>query len=168
LDPDLVGTNVWNALGQLGNKSYLERAEDVIAMVHAAVPEVGVSITRLASHLRDSRITFAHQLRPKKGPLQDRYDRWMVLSMVTPWLLRARLLLEVGVDPQVLREKYLVNELFTLRRAQSEIRVRKLGWDKPPEKTSGQRKWTPTVKAEIQPLTSFALIRELIRSVCGR
>ena len=55
LDPDVMGTSVWNALGQFGDKSYLERAEDVVAKVCAAVPEVGVSITRLASQLRDSR-----------------------------------------------------------------------------------------------------------------
>jgi hypothetical protein len=169
LDPDVMGTSVWNALGQFGDKSYLERAEDVVAKVCTAVPEVGVSITRLASQLRDSRITFAHQLRPKKGPLQDRYDRWMVLSMVTPWLLRTRLLLEVGVDPQVLREKYLVNETFTLHLAQSEIRVKKLGWDKPRATSKDpNRRWTPSVPAESEPLTPFALIRLLIRSVCGR
>jgi hypothetical protein len=131
------------------------------------VPEVGVSITRLPSQLRESRITFAHQLPRPKGPLQDRYDRWMVLSMVTPWLLRARLLLEAGFDPQVLREKYLVDETFALHRAQLEVLVKKLGWDKPPGKQSGRRRWTPSVPAESQPLTPFALIRELIRTVRG-
>jgi hypothetical protein len=167
LDPDLMGMSVWDALGQLGNKSYRERAEDLIAKVYAAVPEVGVSITTLPSQLRNSRITFAHQLRPPKGPLQDRYDRWMVLSMVTPWLLRARLLLEAGFDPQVLREKYLLDETFTLHRAQSEVLVKKLGWDKPPGKQTGRRRWIPSVSGESQPLTTFAVIRELIRTVCG-
>ena len=167
LDPDVMGTRVWNALGQLGDKSFLERAEEIIAAACAAVPEVGGSITTLASRLRDPRNTFAHQLRPA-GVLQDRYDRWMVLSIVTPWLLRVRLLLEVGIDPQVLREKYLENETFTLHREQAEILVKKLGWDKPPGPRSESRKWTPSVTAESPVLTPMALIRELIKSVCRR
>lgn len=44
LDPDVVGTRVWNALGHWVDKSYLERAEEVVAAVCAAVPEIGVSI----------------------------------------------------------------------------------------------------------------------------
>jgi hypothetical protein len=57
-----------------------------------------------------------------------------VVSSVTPWLLRALLLLEVGVDAQVLREKYLENENFAFYRVNAEIRVRELGWDKPPSR----------------------------------
>jgi hypothetical protein len=166
LDPHAMGTSVFNALGQLGDKSYLERAEDVVTKVYAAVPEVGTSITRLAARLRDSRITFAHQLRPNKS-LQDRYDRWMVLSIVTPWLLRTRLLLEVGFDPEILRDRYLVDETFTLHRAQSEVRVKSLGWDQPRSTPKDQRRrWTPSVPTESQPLTTFALIRELIMRLC--
>jgi hypothetical protein len=167
LDPDVMGTRVWNALGQLGDKSFLERAEEIIAVACAAVPEVGVSITTLAPRLRDSRITFAHQLRPE-GALQNRYDRWMVLSIVTPWLLRTRLLLEVGIEPQVLRDKYLENETFTLHREKAEIRVKKLGWDKPPRPKSEDRRWTPSVTAESPVLAPMALITELIKSVCRR
>ena len=167
LDPGIVGTRVWNALGHVGDKSYLERAEEVVAEVCAAVPEIGVSITRLAPHLRDSRITFAHQLRPE-GALQDRYERWMVLSIITPRLLRARLLLEAGIEPHVVRENYLENETFTLHREQAEIRVKKLGWDKPPGPKSKSRTWTPSATAESPVPTPMALIRELMKSVCRR
>jgi hypothetical protein len=162
-DPAAVGTRVWNALGFWMDKSYLERAEDIVAAVCAAVPEVGLSITRLAAHLRDSRITFAHQLR-QEGDLQDRYERWIVLSIITPWLLRARLLLEAGIAPQVLREKYLVNETFTLHREQATIRVKKLGWDQPPGPRPADRTWAPSKAAENPPTTRMDLIRELIRS----
>jgi hypothetical protein len=65
------------------------------------------------------------------------------VSSVTPWLLRASLLLEVGVDAQVLREKYLENENFAFYRVNAEIRVRELGWDKPPSRPERERKWTP-------------------------
>ena len=41
-------------------------------------------------------------------------------------------MLEVGVDAQVLREKYLENRYFASYRVNTEIRVRELGWDKPP------------------------------------
>jgi hypothetical protein len=103
LDPHLMGTRVMNALGHVGDKSFLERAQAIVDKVCAEVPEIGVSITTLASRLTDPRHSFAHQLPQDnaKDPLQDRFDRWMVLSRVTPWLLRTLLLLEVGVEPQV-------------------------------------------------------------------
>jgi hypothetical protein len=101
-----MGTRIWNALEHFVEKSFLERTEEMVVKACAAVPEVGVLMTTLAPRLRDDRITFAHQL-PPEGALQDRYDRWIVLSTVTPWLLRTLLLLEVGIPPQVLREKYL-------------------------------------------------------------
>jgi hypothetical protein len=163
LNPDVVGTRVWNALGHWVDKSYLERAEEIVTAVCAAVPEIGLSITRLAPHLRDSRITFAHQLRPE-GDLQGRYERWIVLSIIAPWLLRARLLLEAGIEPQVLREKYLENETFTLHREQAEIRVKKLCWDQPPGPQSKRRTWTPSVTTESPAPTRMDLIRELIKS----
>ncbi|WAJ47960.1 hypothetical protein OK015_28835 (plasmid) [Mycobacterium sp. Aquia_216] len=167
LDPDAVGMRVWNALGHWVNKSYLERAEEVVTAACAAVPELGLSITRLAKHLRDSRITFAHQLRPE-GDLQERHERWMVLFIITPWLLRARLLLEAGIDPAVLREKYLENETFTLHREQAEIRVRKLRWDQPPEPPSKRRTWTPSVTPENPAPTRMDLIKDLIKSFLPR
>jgi hypothetical protein len=39
-----------------------------------------------------------------------------VVSGITPWLLRALLLIHVGVDPRVVREKYLKNERFAFYR----------------------------------------------------
>lgn len=163
LDPDIVGARVWNALGHWVGKSYLERAEEIVTAACAAVPELGLSITRFATHLRDSRITFAHQLRPE-GDLHERHERWMVLFVITPWLLRARLLLEAGIDSAVLREKYLENETFTLHREQAEIRVRKLRWDQPPAPQSKRRTWTPSVIPENPPPTRMDLIRELVKS----
>ena len=113
LDPHIMGARIWNALGHIGDKSFLERAEDVVAKVCAEVPEIGLSITNLASRLTNPRHSFAHQLpqNDAKDPLEDRVTRWTVVSSVTPWLLRALLLLEIGVDAQLLREKYLNNSI---------------------------------------------------------
>lgn len=170
LDHSLMGTRVWNALGHVGDKSFLERAEEVIGKVCAVVPEIGVSIAALASKLTQPRHSFAHQLPQNnaKEPLVDRITRWTVVSSVTPWLLRALLLLEVGIDPQFLRERYLENENFAFYRVNTEIRVRELGWDNPPNKPERQRKWTPTSPAESSVPGLLALIRTLFRSVFGR
>jgi hypothetical protein len=57
-----MGTRVWKALGHVGDKSFLERAQEVVDTVCAEVPEIGVSITKLASKLTEPRHSFAHQL----------------------------------------------------------------------------------------------------------
>jgi hypothetical protein len=131
---------------------------------------IGVSITTLPPRLTNPRHSFAHQLPQNnaKDPLDDRITRWTVVSSVTPWLLRALLLLEVGVDAQVLREKYLENQNFAFYRVNTEIRVRKLGWDRSPSKTQRQRIWTPTPPADSSVLAPLALIRALVRSVFRR
>ena len=165
LDPQEMGTRVWNALGQLGDKSFRERAERIVPEACAPVPEVGLSITWLGARLSEPRNTFAHQLL-LKGPLAARVDRWIVVSRVVPWLLRSILLLKVGVEPQVLREKYLENESFALHRVQSEIRVRKLGWDHPRQTQHQDRQWTPTTTTEGTELPPLTLIKILTRSVC--
>jgi hypothetical protein len=65
--------------------------------------------------------------RNTKDPLEDRARRWTVVSQVTPWLLRALLLLRVGVEPQVLREKYLENKRFAFYQVNVEVRVKEVG-----------------------------------------
>jgi hypothetical protein len=130
LDRELMLDRVKKALGHVGDKSFLERAEAVVTEVCAAVPEIGESVARLPARLTDPRHSFAHQLPQDdtKEPLADRARRWTVISQVTPWLLRALLLLHVGVEPRVLREKYLENERFAFYRVNVAQRVRELGW----------------------------------------
>ena len=134
LDRDLMYERVKNALGHVGDKSYLERAEEVVAKVCAVVPEIAESVDRLEARLTEPRHSFAHQLPQddKKDPLDDRIRRWIVVAKVTPWLLRALLLLEVGVDPATLREKYLEFQQFAFSRINVEQRVLELGWNLPP------------------------------------
>jgi hypothetical protein len=131
LDSTLMQERVRRAVGHLGDVSYRERAAAVVARVCAEIPEIASMVPHLDAHLTDPRHSFAHQL-PQDGikdPLDDRATRWIVISRVTPWLLRALLLLEVGVEPQLLHQKYLENENFAFDRVNVELRVRQLGWE---------------------------------------
>ena len=133
LNPELMRERVKRAVGHVGDKSYLERAAAVVERVCAELPEIAAMVPDLPVRLTDPRHSFAHQLPQdnEKDPLDDRARRWIVISRVTPWLLRALLLLEVGVEPQLLRQKYLENENFAFDRVNVELRVRELGWESP-------------------------------------
>nr|MDT0522279.1 hypothetical protein [Streptomyces sp. DSM 41633] len=126
LDPQTVGICVASALGHFSDKSFLERAEEIVDRVCSAVPEIAVSIPNLASKITDPRHSFAHQIPQDdaKDPLETRFDRWAVISRVTPWLLRALILLEIGVDPATLRESCLNKQYFAMFRENAERRVR--------------------------------------------
>lgn len=147
LDPQIVGRSVTSALGHFSDKSFLERAEEIVDRVCSAVPEIAVSIPNLASKITDPRHSFAHQLPQDdvKDPFETRFDRWAVVSRVTPWLLRALILLEIGIDPATLRENCLNKQYFAMFRENAERRVRDLGWDNPPSRKPRQRVYTPSV-----------------------
>jgi hypothetical protein len=166
VDPQEVGTRVANALNQLGDMSFRERAEQIVAEVCDAVPEVRVSIARLGAKLTEPRNDFAHQL-PLQGKLASRVDRWVVVSRVTPWLLRALLLLNVGIDPSMLRQKYLENQSFALHQVQSEIRVRRLGWDQS-AKPQAVRTWKPSPAQDYADLPPLVLLTSLCKSLWRR
>jgi hypothetical protein len=133
LDRDLVLDLVTKALGHVGDVSYRDRAEAVVAMVCAAVPEIAESVTNLPARLTDPRHSFAHHLPQDeaKEPLEVRVRRWTVVSYVTPWLLRTLLLLHAGVEPDVLHTKYLEFQRFAFFRANVAQLVRELEWELP-------------------------------------
>jgi hypothetical protein len=138
LDHELVRWRVNDALGHLGERSYRERATDIVDAVLAAVPEIGESVANIPRRLRDTRIEFAHQLpqpsvNDSKDPLEKRALRWLALSRVTTWLIRVLLLLHVGVEPGLLREKCLEHERFAFQRVNLDKLVRELGWEPPTE-----------------------------------
>jgi hypothetical protein len=56
----------------------------------------------------------AHQipLDHEDEPLEVRYLRWLVVTQVTPWLLRGLLLLATDIEPGVLREGHSENSRF--------------------------------------------------------
>ena len=100
---------VEEAVGHIGEVSYQERAKAIVDQVFAAVPEVGEPVEGWPARLKDPRNTFAHQLiqDDEKESLEDRGRRWTVISRIAPWLLRILLLLHVGVEPELLRQKCL-------------------------------------------------------------
>jgi hypothetical protein len=133
LDPELVGELVRKAVGHVGDKSFRDRAEEVVAEVQRAVPEIAESVAGLPVRLTDPRHSFAHQLpqAQAKEPLEDRWRHWTAVSRITPWLLRALLLLDVGIDPHYLHERSLEHEQFAFFRENTAQLVRELGWDLP-------------------------------------
>lgn len=141
LDHELVRRRVSDALGHLGERSYRERATDIVDAVLTAVPEIGESVANIPPRLRDSRIEFAHQLpqpsmSDSKDPFEMRALRWIALSRLTTWLIRVLLLLHVGVDSGLLRERCLEHERFAFYRVNLDKLVRELGWEPPSEPQS--------------------------------
>jgi hypothetical protein len=130
IDPETMRDRVVKALGFIGEKSFRERAEEVVARALQAVPEIAVSIPSLAACPTDPRHAFAHQLPQDKmkDPLEARIRRWTVVSLVTPWVLRVVLLLAVGVDADLLRQKCLENERFAFFWQNTALRARELDW----------------------------------------
>jgi hypothetical protein len=140
LDPELVRDLVSKAIGHVGQFSYQDRAKAVVAKVCGAVPEIGKWVANLPARLTDPRHNFAHQLPQDetKESLEVRVRRWIVVSQVTPWLLRVLLLLEVGVEPGVLHKSCVENERFAFFSENVAQLVDDLGWERPsPDKSSG-------------------------------
>ncbi len=130
LDPAAVYKLVRSTLGHINQVSYRDRAEDIVQKVAAAVPEIADIVPGLAGHMVKTRDSFAHQLpQDAKDPLEDRVRRWIVIAKVTPWLLRALLLLETGIEPSIVRQKFLESQSFAFDRVNAELRVRQLGWE---------------------------------------
>jgi hypothetical protein len=133
LDPDKVRTAVKDAVGHFDQVDYLRRAEDVVTTVCGAIPEINESVAALPKRLKDARNEMAHQLPldHEEEPLEVRYLRWLVVSQVTPWLLRGLLLLEAGVEPSLLHDQHLAHNRFFYFRANVAQFVEGLGWELP-------------------------------------
>lgn len=130
LDPDEVRNAVKDAVGHFDDVDYLQRADDVVTMVCNVLPEINESVADLPKRLRDARNEMAHQLPldHEKEPLEVRYLRWLVVSYVTPWLLRSLLLLDIGIEPALLRDQLSANSRFFYFRANVAQFVAELGW----------------------------------------
>ncbi|WP_441964673.1 hypothetical protein [Mycolicibacterium houstonense] len=87
----------------------------MVAEVSAAIPEFTIVLPDIATRIKKARNDFAHHIvyTESKEPLADRELRWMVVAVITPWLLRALLLLRAGIDPVTLRTGYAASERFT-------------------------------------------------------
>jgi hypothetical protein len=130
----LDSEHVMKAFMLLQEVSFQDRAKVVVAEVTSAVPEIVEAVVNLPSLLGKVRVKFAHQLREKKSePLEVQWRRWLVVTRVTPWLLRGLLLLWAGVEPEVLHKNYLEHESFAFYRENMMYLVRELGWEMPPD-----------------------------------
>ncbi|UQB93080.1 MULTISPECIES: HEPN domain-containing protein [Mycobacterium] len=110
--------------------SFQERAQAIVTEVCSVVPEISESITELAGRITKARNSLAHIL-DDKAPLEDRVLQWLIVSGATSWLLRCLLLLQVGIEPQLLRERLLMFQRFAFFRANTAQHVQELGWDLP-------------------------------------
>lgn len=124
LDAELVAAS----LAFFGEVSFRDRATEVVSVVSAAVPEIAESVPNLPALLTETRNELAHHLIPDevREPLEARYLRWILVSTVTPWLLRCLLLLHAGVDPNVLHERLLMSKRFEMQRANTAQHVKEL------------------------------------------
>jgi len=112
--------------------SFQERAAAIVAEVTGVIPELTESIANLPRRITKARNNLAHHLtRKARKPIEVRVLEWLVVSEAISWLLRALLLLRVGIDPQVLRRRFLDFQRFGFFRANTQQHVSELGWDLP-------------------------------------
>lgn len=130
MDFDLVHTAVKDAVGHFEDVGYRTRAQDITSHVADAVPELAESIPDLPEKLTTARNELAHHLvlSDEKEPFDTRINRWVVISYVTPWLLRLLLLLHAGVKPDSLRTACLDSDKFGFLRANLAAIARDLEW----------------------------------------
>lgn len=133
LDHALVRKLVTDALGHIGQVSFGDRATDVVTEVCCAVPEIVESLADLPGQLKAARNDMAHhlQLDEQKEPLLQRYRRYLVITTMTPWLLRGLLLLRAGIEPDALHDGYISHQRFEFARANVTQFVAELGWQQP-------------------------------------
>jgi hypothetical protein len=130
IDPNLVRTAVKDAVCHFEDVGYRTRAQEITDKVTSVVPELAESVPDLAGKLTAARNDITHHLvlNDEKEPLADRIDRWVVVSYVTPWLLRLLLLLHAGIEPDALHRACLGSERFGFVRANVAAIARDLGW----------------------------------------
>jgi hypothetical protein len=132
LDPQQIRDAVMKSVSHFEDVDYLQRAADVVTKVCAVLPEIAesVPVADLPALLGDGRNEMAHllPLDHAQEPLEARYLRWLVVTNVTPWLLRGLLLLEAGVDPGTLHDRHLAYGRFNFFQANVAQFVDELDW----------------------------------------
>lgn len=129
LDPQ----SIQSAVTVFQEVSYRDRAEAIVAEVCSAIPEIAESVADLPRRITTARNELAHQLLLDEDDeqLAVRVLRWLVVANVTAWLLRGLLLLRAGIDPEVLRGRFLSHRRFQFFRANTAQHVSELGWESP-------------------------------------
>lgn len=107
------------SLNFFGEVSFRDRANEILNDVCDVVPEIAESVPNLAALLTETRHELTHHLIPdeEREPLETRYLRWIVVSTLTPWLLRCLLLVHAGIDREVLHDRLLMSKRFDFQRA---------------------------------------------------
>lgn len=125
---------VTDSLQFLTDVSFRSRAIEIVEQVCAVVPEINESLVDLPGQITKGRNDFAHHLLldRNKEPLEVSYLRWLILTTITPWLLRGLLLLHAGISADVLHTGYAESNRFEHVRANTAQYVRELGWELPP------------------------------------
>lgn len=125
---------VTDSLQFLTDVSFRSRAIEIVEQVCSAVPEIAESLVDLPRLITKGRNDFAHHLLldRDKEPLEVSYLRWLILTTITPWLLRGLLLLHAGISAEVLHTGYVESNRFEHVRANTAQYVRELGWELPP------------------------------------
>ena len=133
LNPQQVHVAVMDSVSHFDDVDYMQRATDLVTTVCAVIPEIAESVADLPEHLTKAHHEMAHQLplNEESEPLEVRNLRWLVVANITPWLLRGLLLLEAGIDPSVLHNRYLAYGRFLYLRADVAQFVHELGWELP-------------------------------------
>lgn len=113
-DVKAIDKAISDCLSHFSSASYLNRANDIVTEVAAAIPELVLAVPELPKTLTDARNDLAHHLVETKSidDLVAAMDHWIIASMATPWLLRFLLLLRIGIDPVAMREKALKHQRF--------------------------------------------------------
>lgn len=113
-DVKAVDKAVTDCLSHFSATSYLNRANDIVVEVGAAVPELILAVPSLPILLKEARNDLAHHL-AKTESIDDLVvliDHWLIAAKATPWLLRFLLLLRAGIEPTVLRKRALNHQRF--------------------------------------------------------
>lgn len=124
LDPDRVA----EATDFFREVSFQQRAEAIVTEVTSVIPEVTEFTPNLPRRIAKARNDLAHHLTNDADvPIEARALGWLVVANTTAWVLRILLLLRVGVEPEVVRERVLRFGRFRFFRANTEQHVRDLG-----------------------------------------
>lgn len=84
-------------------KSFYDRTEDVLGEVADVVPDLIAAIPDCARVLTNARNDIAHHSVDTTRSYEERFVGWTVVTRACPWILRVFLLVQAGIDREVLR-----------------------------------------------------------------
>ncbi len=113
-----VRERVRQALARLDEPTYRDRLHMLVELGVAAVPGVTGAANEWVSRIVESRHGFAHQL-SRDERSDDDWREYLVLLRSLRWLLTAVLLLEAGVDSEILARRLEQHQPYLYLRRQA-------------------------------------------------